>query len=131
MASGITKSVTSVATTATPAAETVVNTITAPSTGPGQQVVTIHASLTQTTGTTTTGVTLRVRRGSLTGALVGVAQADGIFAAAAAAVETHSIDVQDQPGDTSGQVYVLTCANIGAGAAGAAIQSTMVVECGP
>lgn len=95
-------------------AETVVATLQIPSTGPNLSNITLEGSVSLTTGASTTGVTLRIRRASLTGTVISGPQADAIFAPAAAASETHSIQGQDALGDTAGQVYVLTAQAVAA-----------------
>lgn len=125
MAQTVERRVTNTTATVLPAAETVVATLQIPSTSIGYSIVNLDGQLTLTTAGSTTGVTLRIRRTSLTGALVGVAAVDGIFAAAAGGEETHNISVQDQPGDTAGQVYVLTAQSVGAVGNGAAVQACL------
>ncbi len=69
-----------------------------------------------TTGVGTTGITMRIRRGTgITGALAGVAIV--ITAAAGAApVITHA--AEDSPGEVTGQQYVLTAQQQGSTANG-------------
>jgi hypothetical protein len=105
--------------------ETVVATLPIPSTGPNLSNVSLSGMVALLTGANTTGVTLRIRRASLTGPLVGVANPDLISAPAAAGNETHSIEVQDQLGDTAGQVYVLTAQQVGATGNGNVTQATL------
>jgi hypothetical protein len=72
-----------------------------------------------TAGTGTTAVVLRVRRGSLTGALVGPAQtnvqAAGVIASIAFSADDSAAGANPPP---IGQVYVVTIAQTGGTAAG-------------
>lgn len=61
----------------------------------------------------TTTVTLRVRRASLTGTLVGEADA---IPAAGAVLSRHLISTQDAPGDVASLTYVLTATAAGGNA---------------
>ena len=64
-----------------------------------------------------TGVTLRIRRGSLTGTQVG---ADWPYTFTAPATPTAlTIAATDTPGDVADQVYVITAQQVGAGGDGA------------
>lgn len=74
-------------------------------------------------GTTATGVIVRIRRDSLTGALVSEANTD---AAAAAAGQTPTIQCVDvRAGEFAGN-YVLTVAGVGETAVGTARSSSLV-----
>jgi len=60
-----------------------------------------------TPGTGGTSVTLRVRRGSVGGTIVGVAQAQAVTAGSTYSI---AINVTDEPGEVAGAGYVLTVA---------------------
>lgn len=118
-------------TTLVTSAETVVATLTGTSTNQSGQSFGLRGEVTLTTGGSTTGVTLRVRRDSLTGTLVGEASADAVEAAAGS-VETHDIYVEESaPGEFSGRTYVLTAAQIGAAANGTVSQASLVATATP
>ncbi len=72
--------------------------------GPGQ-TVRLLGSLQLSTGVGATATTLRWRRGSLTGTLVGEANA---ITTAASSTFTLAHAVDDAPGEVASQVYVLT-----------------------
>jgi hypothetical protein len=58
-------------------------------------------------GTGGTSVTVRVRRGSVSGAVVGVAQGQAV---AAGSTYSIAVDALDEPGEVAGATYVLTVA---------------------
>lgn len=103
-------------------AETVVATVTVPSTPNPGATVTIEGHCQLTVGTGTTALTPRIRRGGLTGALVGEGNALGV-SGAAGSTEEVDLTVDDQPGEVVNQVYVLTVAQTGATANGTDVQS--------
>lgn len=87
----------------------------------------IQGWLQLTSGTGTTGVTLRVRRGTdITGVLVGVAtvQTDP---GGAGATSDYSIQVQERPGAGGSFVYVLTVQQTAAAANGSVLQASIAV----
>lgn len=89
----------------TAATEAVVMTLPGISTdGPGQ-IVSITASLSLTTAAGATTTTLRVRRSSLTGTLVGEANAT---TTAATTTFAFPISFDDSPGEVASQPYVIT-----------------------
>lgn len=93
-------------------AETVLTSVVVSNSGP--QDIALHGFVWVTTGAGTTGVTLRVRRDSLTGPVVdaGINVTGGITAGTA---QAFSIDVLDQGREVSGATYVLTYQAAGAG----------------
>lgn len=112
-------------------AETVVATLTGVSTNRYGQTVSLRGLVTLTTGTNTTGVTLRLRADSLTGSVIGEAAADAVEAAAGS-VESHEIYGEDSaPGEVQGKTYVLTVAQVGASANGSATQASIEAEVTP
>lgn len=112
-------------------AETVIATLVGPSTDQAGQTLAFRGTAVITTGTTTTAVQLRVRVGSLAGALVGVTDPDTLFAAIGA-TETHTIYVEDQTGaEFSGRTYVLTAQQTAATANGTAVSASLELEMSP
>jgi hypothetical protein len=95
--------------------------------GPGQRVrITGWAQVVPGTGTT--GLTLRIRRGTaVTDPLVGEANAvaGGVAAGAAREIDVEAIDTL---GDVAGQSYVLTCQQAAATANGTALQAQIRAE---
>lgn len=103
-------------------AETVVATVVVPSVPRANVKVQIKGYAQLTTGTNTTAVTPRIRRGTdATGTLVGEANAEQVKAAAGS-TEEFSIMVEDAPGEVANQSYVLTLAQTAASANGSALQ---------
>lgn len=86
-------------------AETVIATLTAISPSTGGEPIALTAWADITLAASTTGLTLRVRRQSLTGTVVATA---GPIAATASARVIADMDCTDFPGDVAGFVYVLT-----------------------
>jgi hypothetical protein len=112
-------------------AETVIATLAGVSTNQPGQTVALRGEAQITTGANTTAVTLRVRRDSLTGALVGEANAAQV-SAAAGSTEDHSVYVEEvAPGEFSGRTYVLTAQQTAASANGAAVQASLVAQVTP
>jgi len=112
-------------------AETVVATLTGVSTpGPGYSVR-LHGEAKVTTGTTTTAITLRVRRGSaITDPLVDEATAVQLEAAIGS-TEDHDIMAQDDaPGELASQTYVLTVQQTAATANGSAVNAYLRARVG-
>lgn len=84
--------------------------------GPGAATVSISGTANITPGTSTTGITLRVRQGSLTGPIVGVSPLHTVVAGAAQSISFGATDTT--PFTNSPQPYVLTAqqtAGTGAG----------------
>jgi len=103
-------------TTIVTTAETVVATLTGVSVARLGEPVRLHGEFTITTGANTTGLTIRCRRDSLTGALVDEAQTDQIETAAGS-TEDHDFVVTDPaPGELANATYVLTVAPVAASA---------------
>jgi hypothetical protein len=109
-------------TTLVTTAETVVATIAGVSVPRAGMQVELKGHLSITTGTATTGVTLRFRRDSLTGALVGEAEPDTI-AAAVGSTEPYDYQVMDSPGEIQGATYVLTAQQVAATGNGTVIHA--------
>lgn len=88
--------------------------------------VDLHGFVQATTGATTTSTTLRLRRGTdTTGQLLSEANVEPLTAAAGS-LEGHSIDAVDNPGEVTGQSYVLTIVH--AGLAGVVNYAELAVE---
>lgn len=110
--------------TLTTTTETVVCTVTGVTTG-RRQDVRLRGWAQLTTGTNTTAVTPRIRRGAdATGTLIGEANAVTI-GAAAGGTESFAIEATDPAVDTSGATYVLTLQQAGATANGTALQANL------
>lgn len=109
-------------------AETVVATLSGVSTPrPGIKVV-ISGWCQVTTGTATTALTPRIRRGTaITDTLVGEANADQVQAAAGS-TENADIMVEDSPGEVAGQSYVLTIQQTAATGNGSCIQASLTAD---
>jgi hypothetical protein len=95
-------------TTLVTTAETVVATLTGVSTSAPGQTVALRGTVQITTGTATTAVTLRIRRDSLTGAVVGEAGPSQVSAAAGSTEEHERYAEEANAGEFSGRTYVLT-----------------------
>lgn len=112
-------------------AETVIATLSGVSTNQPGQTVAFEGDCTLTTGTNTTAVTLRVRRDSVSGAVVGESVPDAV-SAAAGSVETHQIVVADGTlGEFGSGTFVLTAAQTGASANGTVSQCSLRCEVSP
>lgn len=110
-------------------AETVVATLGGVSTsGPGRRV-SLTGEFQITTGTNTTGLTIRIRRDSLTGALVGEANPVQVEAAAGS-TEDHDIEVTDTPTlEIFNANYVLTVQQVAASANGSVLRAYLKARC--
>lgn len=83
-----------------------------------------------TTGGSTTALTLRIRRDSLSGAVVGEGNPENV-SAAAGSTESHEIVTQDSfAGEVPSQTYVLTAQQTGAAANGSCLQALLEAEVG-
>lgn len=124
----------SYATTDTPlvtVAETVVATITGVSTNQAGQTVALRGQAILTSGASTTGVTLRIRRDGVAGTVVGETDPDTLFGAVGA-VETHDIYAEDAgAGEFAGRTYVLTAQQVGAAANGNVLTASLVCDVTP
>lgn len=90
--------------------------------------VTVRGTAQLTTGTGTTAVTPRIRRGTaITDPLVGEANAVTI-GAAAGGTEEFSLEVVDSPGELAGGSYVLTLQQTAATGNGTALQASLDAE---
>ena len=112
-------------TTLVTTAETVVAALSGVATNqPGSQIG-LRGEVTVTTGASTTGVTLRVREDSLTGAIVDEATANAVQAAAGS-TETHDIAVDfGAAGEFGSKTFVLTAQQVGAAANGTVLQASL------
>lgn len=109
-------------------AETVVATVPGVTTDRPGQLLRLAAEYTITLGASTTAVTHRLRRDSLTGAVVNEATTEQIDTAAGS-TEGHEISGEDSfAGEVAGQTYVLTVQQVGATANGAVLRSTLRVD---
>jgi hypothetical protein len=117
-------------TTLVTTAETVVATLSnVGTTRPGEPIA-LKGWLQLTTGTSTTGVTVRIRRDSLSGAVVGEGNVEQV-SAAAGSTEAHEIETQDSfTGEVPSQTYVLTVAQTAASANGSVLQAWLEAEVG-
>lgn len=92
--------------------------------GPGMRVD-LHGLVQLLVGTGTTGVTLRIRRGTdATGTLIGEANAE-TAGFTAGSTTAFVIDVVDTPGELAGASYVLTVVQTGASGNGTASQAEL------
>lgn len=109
-------------------AETVVATLTGVSfSRPGQRVD-LRGTINVTSGTGTTGFTLRVREDSLTGAVVDEAPVVTLDSAVGAP-EDHEVTATHTPaGEIAGKTYVLTVAQVAATANGNVSHATLVAD---
>ena len=69
-----------------------------------------------TPGTTATSITLRLRRGSLTGTLVGPQTAES-GNVVASKISDLTVEAEDAPGEVTGFTYVMTAQGAGEGTA--------------
>lgn len=102
--------------------ELVVATVVVPSVrGPGIKIQ-LHGKAQVTTGTNTTALTGRWRRGTaITDTLIGEANATQV-ATAAGGTEDVEHDVEDTPGEVANQSYVFTIQQTAASANGSVLQ---------
>lgn len=107
------------------ATETVVATLEGVSTPAPDARVRLDGWVQLTSGAAATAFTVRIRRGTTaSGTLIGEANAEQLFVAAASS-EERSISVQDTPGDVASQSYVLTVEVTGGAAAATALQASL------
>jgi hypothetical protein len=90
------------------AAETVVATLTGVELKYSDQVIKLSGAINFTVGTSGNAATLRIRRDTLTGTLVGTAQTLPVTTVVATDTVIGAVNVSDQPGNVAGQVYVMT-----------------------
>lgn len=79
-----------------------------------------------TAGSTTTGITMRIRRLSLTGTLVSDATAQSVITAAGD-TNDYPVSATDSPGEVTGYTYVLTAQQAVGGTGGTSVYA--VLEC--
>ena len=106
--------------------ETVVASIVVPIVTPQAPTVSIEANMNILVGTAGTGLTLRIRRDSLTGAVVGNAQS---YTLAAGATQNVSVCADDNPGEESTRTYVVTVAQVAATGSGTCNQANVYGVC--
>lgn len=112
-------------------AETVLATLTGVSTNQPGQTVGLSADYGITLGASTTAVTTRIRRDSLTGTLVGEATPEQI-SSAAGSTERHRVFFEESnPGEFIGRTYVLTVVQTAASANGNVTDASLVCEVSP
>lgn len=125
------RTVTNSATTDTPVvttAETAAVVSDPISTGSGAEEITISGTISLTTGTGTTSVTIRCRRGNgITGTVVGETVPHTIGAAASVNLP---YSFPDTPGEVAGQLYTLTVQQTGASANGTINNASITVTIG-
>lgn len=94
-------------------------------TGTGGRRLTIKGFAQITTGTGTTGLTLRIRQGTtVSGTLVGEANVEQVEAVAGS-TEGHDIQVTADVGDLIGESFVLTVQQAGASGNGTSLQAAL------
>lgn len=108
-------------------AETVVATLGGCVTRWPGQVFKITGQCVLTTGTNATGITMRIRRQSLTGTLVSNATPQQITAVAGSTDE-YGVYAEDAPGDVTGFTYVLTAQQAGADGNGATVYANLTAR---
>lgn len=108
------------ATSISGATETVVATLSGPTTRYAGQTVTLKGFALVTTGTTTTAVICQIRRASVTGTQVGDHTGQAIVAAAGTS-NMYMAVATDTPGDVDAFTYVLTITNTGGGTGGSCV----------
>lgn len=107
-------------------AETIVVTSLPISTTDPNQQVSLFSFITVTGGTGTTGMIMRVRRGTtLSGTVIG--PQDTVTLSGTNTVN-REIGVTDTPGEVAGQQYVITCQLVGATANGSVIDGGVSVR---
>lgn len=111
------------------AVETVIATVVVPSILGAGVSVELRGNTSFTTGTSTTSVVLRVRRGGLAGVIVGAAETDTIIGAVGS-TDPYSIQVADQPPDSANLTYVLTAQQTAGAAAGTAVVASIAATVG-
>lgn len=112
-------------------AETVVATLTGVSMQRAGQTIDLYGHVSVTTGTATTSLVLRVRRGGVTGTLIGELETDTL-AAAVGSTEDHDIHETETPtGELAGATYVLTVVQTAATANGSCVHASLRADVGP
>lgn len=106
--------------------ETIVQTLANLSTDGPNQLVLLEGFVALTSGTATTTVTVRLRRGTaITSTLVGVAVVE-ILIGAAGNTAMYSIAETDSPGEVASQSYVLTVQQAAATGNGATVAQALL-----
>lgn len=106
--------------------ETIVATLSGIGT-PRRTNVTARGRVDITTGTGTTAVTLRIRRGTaITDTLIGEANAEQVTAAAGS-TESHEVEARDAGVDLAGATYILTVQQTAATANGSVLNADLHV----
>jgi hypothetical protein len=111
-------------------AETVITSVVIATNQPGC-TISLRGQATLTSGTSATGITLRIREDSLTGALVDEAVPDAL-SAAVGSVETHDIQVDfSAVGEYGSKTFVLTAQQVAAVANGNVQQCSLEATVSP
>lgn len=108
-------------------AETVVATLGGCVTRWPGQTFKITGNCVLTSGTSTTTVTMRIRRKSLTGTLVSDATPQNVTAAAGSS-DAYGVYAEDAPGDVTGFTYVLTAQQASADGNGATVYANLTAR---
>lgn len=104
--------------------ETVIATVVVPAILGAGVAITLAGHTAFTTGTATTAVTFRLRRGGLTGTVVAAAEPD-IAINAAGSTDPYGIQAVDTPPDSANLTYVLTAQQTAATGAGTAVVASL------
>lgn len=88
------------------------------------QTIKLRGSAMITSGTTTTALTVRIRRASLTGTLIDDQTAQSIDSAAGG-TNIYEVLGTDAPGDVTGFTYVLTAQSTGGGTGGTTVYAVL------
>lgn len=115
------------AVTLTTTAETVVATLQGVTTPFPGQVVKLYGLVLLTTGTSTTAVTMRVRRLTVAGTLVSDQTAQPVTAAVPGP-NTYDVYCEDSPGEVASFTYVLTATQTAAAANGASVYANLTAR---
>lgn len=110
--------------TVTNAVETVVATLSGITTDGAGRRVALNGMIEHTTGTSTTAVVLRIRRGTDTTGTVVQTTTETIIGAVGS-TDPYSVEVIDTPGDVNNQAYVLTVQQTGGAAAGTTVTAQL------
>lgn len=110
--------------TVTNAVETVVATLSGITTdGPGRRIA-LNGMIEHTTGTSTTAMVLRIRRGTDTTGTV-VQTTTETIEGIVGSTDPYSIEAIDTPGDVNNQAYVLTVQQTGGAGAGTTVTAEL------
>lgn len=110
-------------------AETVIATCVVPSVSGAGANVNLAGVVHLTTGTATTSVTLRLRRGGLTGTVIATGPTDTAIGAAGS-TDPYTITATDNPPDSANLNYVLTVQQAAATGAGTGVLGVLTAVVG-